>query len=444
MAVELAEVLRRFGPAYLQQHTLGREQARAWRAIVACRTPALGGAQLCCDACGALGWRWHSCRNRNCPRCGTRRREAWRAARMAELLDVPYAHLVFTLPHELDALAAVHARWVCDTLLQCTAATLAAFAADPAWLGGQGSFTLVLHTWRQDLRRHLHAHALMACGALGRDAQGAPAWIEPKRASHFLFPVHALSKVFKGKFLDALAKAEADGTLARDPAAVDPARRGERKRALARHDWVVYAKAALAGPAAVLDYLSRYTNRTAIGAERLLAIRGDEVLLRVRGVDAGGEGGEGGDRGKHSAEHGGKRGGKPRAKRVVAIDGVDFVGRFLQHVLPSGSSASATTGCWPRRPRPSGWRPRARCWRCRRPTRARSRTRAPSCSAWRRSTSSAARIARPAAGAACKACRPTAPRWRRSQPAAEGRRDGDGGSPIHRDDATRDAARGLL
>ena len=331
MAVELAEVLRRFGPAYLQQLQLGREQARAWRAIVACRTPALGGERLGCDACGALGWRWHSCRNRNCPRCGTRCREAWRAARMAELLDVPYAHLVFTLPHELDALAAVHARWVCDTLLQCTAATLAAFAADPAWLGGIGSFTLVLHTWRQDLRRHLHAHALMACGALGRDAQGAPAWIEPKRGPHIVLPVHALSKVFKGKFLDALAKAEADGTLARDPAA-DPAQRGERKRALARHDWVVYANAALAGPAAVLDYLSRYTNRTAIGAERLLAIRGDAVLLRVRGDDAGGEGGEGGEGGKH----GGKRGGKARRKRVVAVDGVEFVGRFLQHVLPSG------------------------------------------------------------------------------------------------------------
>ncbi|MBI3154864.1 MAG: transposase [Burkholderiales bacterium] len=151
----------------------------------------------------------------------------------------------------------------------------------------------------------------------------------------------------QGKVPRALSKAEADGTLARDPAA-DPAQRGERQRALARHDWVVYAKAALAGPAAVLDYLSRYTNRTAIGAERLLAIRGDEVLLRVRGDDAGAEGGEGG-------KHGAKGGGKARRKRVVAVDGVDFVGRFLQHVLPSGSSASATTGCWPRRPRPSGW-----------------------------------------------------------------------------------------
>jgi hypothetical protein len=310
VAVELAEVLRRFGPAYLREHGLSTAQAKAWRAIVACRTPALGGQRLRCEGCGAQRWRWHSCRNRHCPRCGARQREAWRAARMAELLDVPYAHLVFTLPHELNALAAVHPRWVCETLLQCVAATLAQFAADPRWLGGIGSFTLVLHTWTQDLRRHLHVHALMACGALGRDARGTPCWIEPRRAPRFLFPVHALSKVFKGKFLDALRGAEDGGALARDPAA-DPARRSQRRRALRRQAWVVYAKTPLAGPAAVLDYLSRYTNRTAIGAERLLAIRGKEVLLRVRADDRGG-------------------------RRTVAIDGAQFVGRLLQHVLPPG------------------------------------------------------------------------------------------------------------
>ncbi len=310
MAVELTEVLRHFGPAYLRTHGLSTAQARAWRAIVACRTPALGGQRLRCDGCAAEAWRWHSCRNRHCPRCGARQREAWRAARIAELLDVPYAHLVFTLPHELNALAAVHARWVYETLLRCTAATLTQFAADPRWLGGIGGFTLVLHTWTQDLRRHLHVHALMSCGALGRDADGVPAWVRPKHGPKFLFPVHALSRVFKGKFLAALQQAEERGRLARDPAA-GTAQRDERRRALAGHDWVVYAKTPLAGPAAVLDYLSRYTNRTAVGAERLLAIRDDKVLLRVR-----------------ADEHGGQR--------VIAIDGVKFIARLLQHVLPSG------------------------------------------------------------------------------------------------------------
>lgn len=313
MATTLAEVLRHFGPGHLRTHVLSTAQARAWRAIVACRTAALGGERLRCNACGAERWRWHSCRNRHCPQCQSRQRDAWRAARLAELLDVPYCHLVFTLPHEINALAAVHARWVYDTLMQCTAATLTEFAANPRWLGGTGAFTLVLHTWTQDLHRHLHVHALMACGALQLAREGAlghGAWIEPKRSRDFLFPVHALSKVFRGKFMQALQDAERGGVLARDPAR-DAAQRRQRQHALRRHDWVVYAKTPLAGPAAVLDYLARYTHRTAIGNERLLAIAGDKVLLRVRADDTG-------------------------AKRVIALPGEQFIARLLLHVLPSG------------------------------------------------------------------------------------------------------------
>jgi hypothetical protein len=303
----LAQVLRHFGPGYLRAHGLSTAQAKAWRAIVACRTAALGGERLRCDGCGAEQWRWHSCRNRHCPQCQARARDAWRAARLAELLNVPYCHLVFTLPHEINALAAVHARWVDDTLMQCTAATLAEFAANPRWLGGIGAFTLVLHTWTQDLRRHLHVHALMACGALD-SAHGR--WIEPRRSPSFLFPVHALSRVFRGKFVQALQQACHAGALPRDPADTASAR-AQRLQALRRHDWVVYAKTPLAGPAAVLDYLSRYTHRTTIGNERLVAIAGDKVLLRVRADDMGG-------------------------KRVIAMPGEQFIGRLLQHVLPPG------------------------------------------------------------------------------------------------------------
>jgi len=312
VSTTLAEVLRRFGPEYLRTHALSSAQARAWRAIVACRTPALGGERLRCDGCAAEQWRWHSCRNRHCPQCQARQRDAWRSARLAELLDVPYCHLVFTLPHELNALAACHARWVYDTLLQCAAATLTEFAANPRWLGGIGGFTLVLHTWTQDLRRHLHVHALMACGALRPSAAdpGNAAWIEPKRSRNFLFPVQALSRVFRGKFMQALQQHSQAGGLPRDPADSALAR-AQRVRALRRHDWVVYAKTPLAGPAAVLDYLSRYTQRTAIGNERLVGIEGDTVRLRVR-ADA------------------------RLGKRVIAMPGEQFIGRFLQHVLPAG------------------------------------------------------------------------------------------------------------
>jgi Putative transposase/Transposase zinc-binding domain len=310
MPATLAEVLRHFGPGYLRTHGLGTAQAQAWRAIVACRTAALGGERLRCDGCAAEQWRWHSCRNRHCPQCQSRARDAWRAARLAELLDVPYCHLVFTLPHEINALAAVHARWVYDTLMQCTAATLTEFAANPRWLGGTGAFTLVLHTWTQDLRRHLHVHALMACGALRRTGDDPARWIQPKRARNFLFPVHALSRVFRGKFMQALQDAGDSGALPRDPADT-PAARRERAQALRQHDWVVYAKTPLAGPAAVLDYLARYTHRTAIGNERLVAIAGDRVLMRVRADATGG-------------------------RRVIAMPGEQFIGRLLQHVLPSG------------------------------------------------------------------------------------------------------------
>jgi hypothetical protein len=309
VATTLAEVLRHFGPDYLRSHGLNTAQARAWRAIVACRTDALGGQLLRCDGCGVEQWRWHSCRNRHCPQCQSRQRDAWRAARLSELLDVPYAHLVFTLPHELNALAAVHARWVYDTLLQCVAGTLTEFAANDRWLGGVGAFTLVLHTWTQDLRRHLHVHALMACGALQLEP-GAAAWRTPRRGERFLFPVRALSTVFRGKFVQALQEAETAGRLLRDPA-LTRLDRARRLQALRRHDWVVYAKTPLAGPAAVLDYLARYTHRTAIGNERLVAIEADHVLLRVRADDGGG-------------------------KRTITVPGAEFVGRLMQHVLPRG------------------------------------------------------------------------------------------------------------
>jgi hypothetical protein len=306
MSATLAEVLARFGGQYLAAHGLSLRQAKAWRAIAACRTAALGGARLRCDGCGVEQWRWHSCRNRHCPRCQKQAADRWRRARIAELLAVPYAHLVFTLPHELNPLARAHPRWVYETLLACTAATLTVFAANARWLGGQPAFTLVLHTWTQDLRLHIHAHALMACGALAENGR----WVAPKRAERFLFPVHALSKVFAGKFRAALAAAQQQGRLPRDPAAAADARR-QRMHRLRATPWVVYAKTPLAGPAAVLDYLSRYTHRTAISHERLVSVRDNGVRLRVRREGRGG-------------------------CKVVRIDGAEFVGRFLQHVLPAG------------------------------------------------------------------------------------------------------------
>lgn len=145
----LAQVLRQHGAAYLATHTLSTRQAKAWRAIVACRTAALGGQQLACNACGHSHWQYHSCRNRHCPQCGARAKDAWLQGRLAEVLNVTYTHLVFTLPHSLNALYAFHPRWAIDTLFACTAQTLGEFAANPRWMGmaqGTPAFSLVLHT----------------------------------------------------------------------------------------------------------------------------------------------------------------------------------------------------------------------------------------------------------------------------------------------------------
>ena len=305
----VADALRRFGAAYLAQHTLSTAQAKAWRGIVACRTAALGGQQLACDACGHSHWQYHSCRNRHCPQCGARAKDAWLQGRLAEVLPVPYAHLVFTLPHSLNGLYGAHPRWVIDTLFTCAAQALSEFAANPKWMGvtnGTPAFSLVLHTWTQDLQRHIHVHAVMACGVLGKDGQ----WHVPARKPDFLFPVQALSRVFRGKFMAALSAAHRSGQIERDPQGQEDDWRA-RHRHLYKHDWVVYAKTTLGGPAQVLEYLSRYTHRTAIGNERMRSVSESAVTFSVRADDHGG-------------------------KRNIRIDGTEFVRRFLVHVLPTG------------------------------------------------------------------------------------------------------------
>jgi hypothetical protein len=305
----LAEVLRLGGAAYLRTHELSTPQARAWRAICACRTPLLGGQHMACAACGHHHWHYHSCRNRHCPQCGARAKDAWLRGRLAEVLEVPYVHLVFTLPHELNTLYRASPKWLIETLFASVAATLKDFAASARWMGveaGQAAFSLVLHTWSQDLRQHVHLHAVMACGVL--DAQGQ--WQVPVRKPDFLFPVRALSRVFRAKFMAALTRGAQD----RD-APEDANLSATGRKALYRHDWVVYAKAPLGGPAQVLEYLSRYSHRTAIGNERIKSANANEVVFTVRANDQGGNQG---------------------GKRRMQLPTEEFIRRLLLHVLPGG------------------------------------------------------------------------------------------------------------
>ena len=301
--LQLADILSVYGQDYLATHALTRAQAKAWRAIVSCGTAALGGHIDRCDACGALRHVYHSCRNRHCPRCQTRAKEQWIAARHRELLPVPYTHLVMTLPHALNGLISHDFRCITDILFASAAATLTEFGANPRWLGGQLAFSLVLHTWSQNLMRHVHVHALVASGALAEDGR----WVCSPRG--FLFPVKALSKVFRGKFLEGLNRAWATGRLRQTP---DEATWRQLLRELRRHDWVVYAKQPLGGPSEVLEYLARYTHRVAISNERLVSMADGVVSFRVRDNA------------------------NPGKKRIEQLSAPQFIGRFLLHVLPPG------------------------------------------------------------------------------------------------------------
>jgi hypothetical protein len=192
--LELAQIFREHGETYRRAHRLCAQQRRVMQAIRDCRTAALGGHLEACDRCGAEIARYHSCRNRHCPKCQTLAKERWVEARTAELLPVPYFHLV-TLPHEINSLAQGNPRVIDNLLFQAASDTLHTFGRDPKWLGGEIGITMVLHTWSQNLSQHLHVHCLVTGGTLGLEGQ----WISPKPG--FLFPVRALSIVFRAKYL---------------------------------------------------------------------------------------------------------------------------------------------------------------------------------------------------------------------------------------------------
>ena len=305
--LELADIVRAHGAAACAGRRLAPVQYRALRAIAACRTPALGGQLAQCDTCGAQRYAYHSCRNRHCPKCQALARERWLSARREELLPVPYFHLVFTLPHELNALVQGNPAQLYAMLFEAVSATLIEFGANPRWLGGEIAATLVLHTWGQNLNQHVHLHCLVAAGALHADGH----WIRPRRG--FLFPVQALSRVFRGKFIAALEHVWAAGKLAHAAALLSDRR--ERQRlvaALRAHDWVVYAKRPFGGPQQVLDYLGRYTHRVALSNDRLLSCEDNQVRFRYRDYN-----------------HGNRR-------KVMSLHAAEFLRRFLLHVLPKG------------------------------------------------------------------------------------------------------------
>lgn len=312
VGLELADVLRRHGEDFRRAHDgrLGRVERRVMSAIEACRTAALGGHVEACEDCGAVRIAYNSCRNRHCPKCQGAAREEWLAARRAELLDVPYFHVVFTVPAPIAAIAFQNKAKVYAILFAAAARAMTELAANPRRLGADIGFLAILHTWGQTLTHHPHVHCVVPGGGLSRDGRR---WIAAKPA--FFLAVRPLAKLFRRMFLDRLNAAFAAGELNffGDLAFLaDGAQFREHVAAMRRVDWVVYCKKPFGGPERALAYLGRYTHRVAIANSRILAVEDDHVAFSWKNYRAGG------------------------AAEIMRLAPDEFIRRFLLHVLPDG------------------------------------------------------------------------------------------------------------
>jgi hypothetical protein len=310
--LEVADIFRRYGEAYREQHGahMSIAQRRVMTAIEQCRTAALGGHLERCDECGHERNAFNSCRDRHCPKCQSLARAQWIENRLAELLDVPYFHVVFTLPEEIAAIALQNKRVVYNILFRTTAETLTTIAADPRHLGAEIGFFAVLHSWGQSLQFHPHLHCVAPGGGPSPDGQQ---WVSCKPG--FFLPVRVLSRLFRRLFLEALQGSFDAGKLHFFGVLEQLRERPAFVRYLDRakdSEWVVYAKRPFAGPQQVLDYVGRYTHRVAISNNRLLDMDNDQVRFQWKDY-------------RHADK-----------VKIMTLSAEEFIRRFLLHVLPNG------------------------------------------------------------------------------------------------------------
>ena len=313
-ALEVADILRRHGPAFRAAHAghLSLGQLKVMAAIEACRTAALGGHVEGCQDCGHRRIAYNSCRNRHCPKCQGAAAREWLAAREADLLPVGYFHVVFSLPAEVADIALHNKAAVYDLLFRAASETMTTIAADPRHLGARIGITAVLHTWGSALTHHPHLHMIVPGGGISLDGGR---WVPSRPA--FLLPVRVLGKLFRRLFLAGLTELFDAGRLQFHGQQASLRDRSAFLRHLApvrKKPWIVYAKAPFAGPAAVLAYLSRYTHRVAISNRRLLALDERGVTFRYKDY---------------------RRDGAERY-RTMTLAADEFIRRFLLHVLPQG------------------------------------------------------------------------------------------------------------
>lgn len=309
---EVADVFRRYGEAYREEHhgSLSGAQLRVMNAIQLCRTAALGGHVERCDQCGHQRIWYNSCRNRHCGKCQSLARAQWIQDRQSELLDTSYFHVVFTVPDQIAAIAFANKPVLYDILFHAAAQTLRTIAADPKHLGAEIGFFAVLHTWGQNLMHHPHVHCVVPGGGLSPDGLR---WISCRPG--FFLSVRVLSRLFRRLFLEHLVKAFESEKLRFSSSMQSLRQRDRFLRYLApvrKSEWVVYAKKPFAGPRQVLDYLGRYTHRVAICNNRLLDIEAGRVRFRWKDY-------------RNSKHH-----------KTMTLSAEEFIRRFLIHVLPDG------------------------------------------------------------------------------------------------------------
>ncbi|MBP1616134.1 MAG: putative transposase [Bacteroidetes bacterium] len=303
------DIFHQFQAPFTQKYAVSPQQAKATRDIMSCRTAPLGGHASRCEACGHLVIRYHSCRNRHCPLCQGIKKDIWVDKRSKDILHAPYFHNVFTIPKELHPLLYQNQELLYNLLYKAVSQTLVELSQDDAYLGAQIGFFSLLHTWSQDLHYHPHIHTVILAGGLSKGNQ----WRKSRKK--FFIPVKVLSKKFRGKFLDELKQYYHKNLLQFYGAAKsyqNPKAFQNLLNQCYSKNWYSYTKKTFSGPLAVMKYLGTYTHRIAISNTRIVAMSQDTVTIHVK------------DRKKNNQT------------KKITVSGVEFMRRFLLHVLPRG------------------------------------------------------------------------------------------------------------
>lgn len=297
---ELADVLRKYGKHFLKNNNISYQKKKVLRAIVNCRTAVLGGHLQRCSNCDYQQIAYNSCRNRHCPKCQTQQREKWIQARMDQVLPIPYFHVVFTLPSDLNQLCLRYPKQLYNILFSASWETIQTFSKDTKYLGAKSGMISILHTWGQNLSLHPHLHCMVPSGGINKQKQ----WKQTCGNGKYLFPVKAMSKVFRTLFLKQLKQLRNKGEIHHVglQSLVDT---------LFNKPWVVYAKSPFLGVKSVVEYLGRYSHKIAISNHRIKAIKHNQVCFTYKNY-------------------------KTNQNTLMCLKAKEFIRRYIQHILPKG------------------------------------------------------------------------------------------------------------